>query len=76
MNNEYNLENKKMFYFTFTLNQAYKNYFQCVLASNEMKAREKMFEVWSDKWGFCYTAEEWEKTTAKLQSLPVILQGE
>lgn len=51
----------KKFIFTFGCGQENAGYYQEIYAKNSDEAREKMFEMYGDKWAFQYTEEDWER---------------
>ena len=51
----------KKFIFTFGSGQKYEGRCQPIYAKDDRVAREKMFEVHGEAWGFMYTGAQWEK---------------
>lgn len=52
----------KSFYFTFGLNHKLSNYYQLIVASDEVTAHKKMFELHGNEWAFPYNETEWYKS--------------
>lgn len=50
--------------FTFGSGQENAGRCQPIVATNEIQARQRMFEVYGNKWAFMYTEEEWNKSVA------------
>lgn len=50
------------FYFTFGLNHKLSNYYQLIVAPDEVTAHRKMFELHGKEWAFPYDSEEWDKS--------------
>ena len=50
----------KAWYFTFCGNHKYPNGYVKIFANDFGEARQKMFDMYEDKWGFQYTEEEFE----------------
>lgn len=51
----------KSFYFTFGLNHKLSDYYQLIVAENEVAAHRKMFEIHGNEWAFPYTEDEWDE---------------
>lgn len=50
------------YYFTFLGNDPiHANHVQPIVAESYGKAREIMFSIYGDKWGFQYNEEQWNK---------------
>lgn len=48
------------FYFTFGVGDPInKNKFIVIQADSYLEARNKMFDLFGNKWAFCYSEEEW-----------------
>jgi len=48
----------KNYYFTFCGIHEHKNGYVKIIAKDVYSARERMFEVYNEKWGFQYSEEE------------------
>jgi hypothetical protein len=49
------------FIFTFGIGQKHGGYCQPIFAKDYEAARNKMFELYENKWAFQYTNERWEE---------------
>jgi hypothetical protein len=59
------MSERKMFYFTFGFGQENQGKYQPILASSSYNAREKMFEMYGDKWCFEYSEQEWKTSNCE-----------
>jgi len=55
------MKEKRLYFFTFGSGQLNEGKCQPIYAESFIKARERMFEVYGDKWGFQYEENEWKK---------------
>lgn len=53
------------FYFTFGVGQKLGGHCQPIQAENYEKARQRMFDIYGNKWAFQYTEEQWIKATTE-----------
>ena len=56
-----------VYYFTFGCGQKHHGEVQPIYANNMMVARNKMFELFGDKWAFSYTEEQWNQWKKELE---------
>lgn len=54
--------NLQKYYFSFGLGHPLKDFFQPIIAPDEIAAIEKMHEVYGDRWAFCYNESQWKET--------------
>lgn len=63
----------KKYIFTFGCGQELAGFCQPIIAESHKAARDKMFELHGDRWGFQYSEENWEecKQSAKENGYPI-----
>lgn len=54
--------NLQKYYFSFGLGHELKDYYQPIMAVDEITAIEKMHEIYGDRWAHVYEESQWVQT--------------